>query len=381
MKFVLSNNTITIILSGRIDSNNHEKTYSEIKDILVKNTFESLVLDFKEVEYISSAGLRVMLKLKKEYDSLAIINTSIDVYDIFEMTGFTQLMDVKKATKFISVKGAEVIGSGYFSTVYRVDPDTIIKVFNITSDEEQIDRELRRAKDAFVGGIPTAISFDIVDVEDGKKGVRFELLNSKCLRDCFRDDKAHYNEWLSRYIDLLKTINSTKCKDPNIIDIKKFYIEKVEYLKDYLKDDYKKAMDLIQSVEDRDTFVHGDCHFKNILVQNDELLLIDMDTLSKGHPIFELSALRFAYMVFNEFDKGNSLRFFGMEDEFCEKLYNDVVEGYLGKLKGDEKDKIAFVSYLQMCWWNRVEKDSDEIFNNCFKRMLSYLNKLDNLNI
>ena len=76
MKFVLSNNTITIILSGRIDSNNHEKTYSEIKDILVKNTFESLVLDFKEVEYISSAGLRVMLKLKKEYDSLAIINTS-----------------------------------------------------------------------------------------------------------------------------------------------------------------------------------------------------------------------------------------------------------------------------------------------------------------
>ena len=376
MNYKIENNIITINIVGKIDSNNHSEVYSEIKEILDKNQFESILLDFKEVNYISSAGLRVILKLKKEYDKLSIINTSSDVYEVFNMTGFTQLIDITKASRFVSVKGKEVIGDGFFSTVYRIDPDTIVKVFNRTSDEEQIERELRRAKDAFIGGIPTAISFDIVDVEDGKKGVQFELLNSKTLRDCFLYDKEHYDYWLKKYVDLLKTINTTKCLDPTIVDIKKEYLKKLDYLKDFLGSRYDKAKRLIDEISDSDTFVHGDCHFKNVLVQENELLLIDMDTLSKGNPVFELAALRFAYLVFNEFDKGNSLRFFGVKEEVCTKLYNDILGNYYQGEKEQKKNLIAFLSYLQMAWWNRVEKDLDERFNNCLEVLIKTIDSL-----
>ena len=75
-----------------------------------------------------------------------------------------------------------MIGNGFFSTVYRIDKDTIIKVFNRVSDPEQIERELKLAKQAFILGIPTAISFDIVRVDD-KLGVRFEMLDCMSLRD------------------------------------------------------------------------------------------------------------------------------------------------------------------------------------------------------
>ena len=66
MKYKIENNIITINIVGKIDSTNHNEAYSEIKEILDNNQFESILLDFKEVNYISSAGLRAILKLKKD---------------------------------------------------------------------------------------------------------------------------------------------------------------------------------------------------------------------------------------------------------------------------------------------------------------------------
>ena len=381
MDYEINENIIRIRLDGRIDSNNHNEIYERIKEILDNNSFSDLVLDFKDVNYISSAGLRVMLKIKKEFGSLSIVNVSIDVYEIFDMTGFTQLIEIKKASRFVSVKGAKVIGDGYYSTVYKIDSDTIIKVFNRTSDDQQIERELRRAKDAFVSGIPTAISFDIVEVEDGKKGVQFELIDARPLRDCFRDDRDKYDFWLEKYVELLKTINTTECCDHEVTDMKDFYIEKVEYIKDNLGQDYEKVLSLVKGIKDSNTFVHGDCHFKNILVQGEELLLIDMDTLSKGNPIFELTALRFAYLVFNELEKGNSEIFFEMKEEFCAKLYDDIIEKYYSNINQIDKDKIAMLSYIQMAWWNRVENAGEEKLEKCLKNINNLLSRVNDLNI
>lgn len=55
------------------------------------------MIDADKLESISSAGLRVLMKLRKKTDrALTMTNVSPEVYDIFEVTGFTELMDVKK---------------------------------------------------------------------------------------------------------------------------------------------------------------------------------------------------------------------------------------------------------------------------------------------
>ena len=56
-----------------------------------------MVLDAEKLEYISSAGLRVILRLRKQEPELAIVNASPEVYEIFEMTGFTEMMPVSRA--------------------------------------------------------------------------------------------------------------------------------------------------------------------------------------------------------------------------------------------------------------------------------------------
>ncbi len=382
MRFELSDNLLTLFFEGELNSYNADVMEKEIDEVLSSSKFQTLNLDFAKLHYISSAGLRIILKIKQKHDDSHVINANLDVYDVLQMTGFTNIMDVKKAMREMSVEGAEIIGEGFFSTVYRIDKDTIIKVFNRTSDEKQIERELKLAKQAFVLGIPTAISFDIVKVKD-KLGVRFEMLDCMSLKNAFIKYPEKYDELLNKYVDLLKKINTTECFDPSVPSIKKFFIEKVDAIKHLLDEaHYEKLLGLMKSVPERSTFVHGDCHFKNIMVQGEDFLLIDMDTLSVGHPIFELANLRCPYVAFEEDAPGNCEQFFGMKAEYCVKLYDDIIRLYFGKEDETIKDKIALVCYAHMVWWTLTnQKDNQKRLNGCKERLIALLDKYNDIDI
>ena len=382
MRFELSDNLLTLFFEGELNSYNADVMEKEIDEVLSSSKFQTLNLDFAKLHYISSAGLRIILKIKQKHDDSHVINANLDVYDVLQMTGFTNIMDVKKAMREMSVEGAEIIGEGFFSTVYRIDKDTIIKVFNRTSDEKQIERELKLAKQAFVLGIPTAISFDIVKVKD-KLGVRFEMLDCMSLKNAFIKYPEKYDELLNKYVDLLKKINTTECFDPSVPSIKEFFLEKVETIKHLLDEaHYEKLLGLMKSVPERSTFVHGDCHFKNIMVQGEDFLLIDMDTLSVGHPIFELANLRCPYVAFEEDAPGNCEQFFGMKAEYCVKLYDDIIRLYFGKEDETIKDKIALVCYAHMVWWTLTnQKDNQKRLNGCKERLIALLDKYNDIDI
>ena len=98
-----SNTKVTrISVMGRVDSN----TYSELQEVINRADYsrEALVIDFKDVEYISSAGLRVLLsgRKKKTEGEFKIINVSDEVYEIFEMTGFSSILDIERGKEGIA---------------------------------------------------------------------------------------------------------------------------------------------------------------------------------------------------------------------------------------------------------------------------------------
>ena len=88
---------MTIELTGRIDSENAARIEQNIMAQLAGSGESAVVLDAAGLEYISSAGLRTILHVRKAYPELRIINVSSGVYDILEMTGFTTMMPVEKA--------------------------------------------------------------------------------------------------------------------------------------------------------------------------------------------------------------------------------------------------------------------------------------------
>ncbi len=374
---------LIIYLKGEINSLTASEVEKEILSIINDENYDQLILNLEDITYISSAGLRVVLRLKQSHKNFSIEDASSSVYDVFQMTGFTNIMDVKKSLVKIDVTGCEIIGEGYFSIVYRLDKDTIVKAYRKDTDIKEVERELGMAKKAFILGIPTAISFDIVKVND-KLGVRFEMLDSVSLRDLFRDNPDKFDELLDKYINLMKIINKTESNSNDLPNAKERWIFKLNEIKnDFEEIEFKKLSKMLNSIPNRNTFVHGDCHFKNIMSQNDDLLLIDMDTLSVGHPIFELAAgLFIPYVAFEEDSPGNCESFLGVKKELAYKIYSEGITKYLNNSDESLKDKIKIVGYIHLLWWNSVnEPDNLVRHNGVLKRLKELIKKYDDLDL
>ena len=84
-------------LSGRIDSSNASSFEEDINRFVNDNKLDELVLDCNDLLYISSAGLRVILHLRKKINNIALINVSPVVYEVLSITGFSEMLVVEKA--------------------------------------------------------------------------------------------------------------------------------------------------------------------------------------------------------------------------------------------------------------------------------------------
>lgn len=379
---------MTVFLKGHIDSGNAPDVEAEIREAISANEVTGIVVDAEELEYISSAGLRIILRLRKEYPDLAIINVSKDVYEVLEMTGFTEMVNIQKAFRRISVDGCEVIGQGANGKVYRIDADTIVKVYYDENSLPDIKRERELARRAFVLGIPTAIPYDVVRVGNSYGSV-FELLNASSFIQLIKDDPSRLDEVVRMSVDLLKKIHSTEVKPEDMPDMKAVAINWAEFLKDYLpQNEYEKLHDLITAVPDDNHMMHGDYHLKNIMLQGDEVLLIDMDTICHGHPVFEFASIYNAYRGYIELDHNNAMEFLGIPYETCEEIYRLTLKYYF---EGKSEEEIEAISRkAQIIGYTRIMRRSIRrgglenekgraVIENCRNHLHELLAEIDSL--
>ena len=325
------NGRLIISLSGVIDSTNASRIEGEIGSMRKEHSFGSVELDCDRLEYASSAGLRVMLRLIQEVKNTILTNVHPDIYEIMSMTGFTELAEVRKAYRLISTAGCEVIGHGANGKVYRIDPDTVVKVYRNPDALPEIHRERDLARLAFVAGIPTAIPYDVVRIAGGGYGSVFEMLNAKSFAKLIIDGDRTPDEAARMSIDLLKIIHSKQVHSDSLPDMKAEALERAEFLKDYLPAElYQKLHDLIAAVPEDDHLIHGDFHIKNIEYQNGEYLLIDMDTLGHGHPVFELAGMYNTYVGYGLVHPESRRDFLGISPEACRDFWRRSLEYYFG---------------------------------------------------
>ena len=147
MQSKYENGILTLNLAGHIDSVNAPEVEAEIRNIRERYQADTIVLDCDQLEYASSAGLRVILRLKQEVSQTSLSNVHSEFYEILDTTGFTELMEVKRAYRVVSLDGCEIIGQGAHGKIYRIDRENIIKVYTNTDSLPEIhhERELSRA--------------------------------------------------------------------------------------------------------------------------------------------------------------------------------------------------------------------------------------------
>lgn len=336
MEFKFNKPAVTIYLNHHIDATNAADTDKEFSDIIEQYKPQCIILDAKDMEYISSAGLRVLLKLKKSVEQTEIINTSLAVYDILEMTGITNIISVRRILKTVSVEGCKIIGKGGHGTVYRLNDDTIVKVYNAGEPFAEIEREISYAKNAFVHGIPTAISFDIVRCDD-RYGVVFELLNASTLADTFKSEEEAFDEYAAKYQKLILDLHKTEADTETFSNIKELYHQWTDDMKnDYTPEQITMIHNIIDSVPDRSTFVHGDIHPKNIMVQDGELLFIDMADMSYGHPIWDYAGMALTHILSGSYTEG----VIGIPGDKAQKLFDMIIKTNFSDKSAEEQAHI-----------------------------------------
>ena len=92
MKVDFNNDVLTLFFPDRVDTSNAEQILKEAMDAVEEKKAGKLTLDLEELTYISSAGLRVVLKLKKAVPEMNVIHINKEIMEILDLTGFSDFL-------------------------------------------------------------------------------------------------------------------------------------------------------------------------------------------------------------------------------------------------------------------------------------------------
>ena len=382
----IENNVLYLELNGRIDSSNAEQAEALIKAIREAHPNLQSVLDAEQLEYLSSAGLRVILRMRKDMADLKIINVSTEVYEILDMTGFTDMLTVEKAFRRISLEGCELIAKGANGAVYRYDPETIVKIYHNGASLEEIRLEKELCRKVFIKGINTAIPYDVVKVDDYYGSVA-ELLSAKSIAKLLRTDSDRLEAYVAVYTELLKKIHATAVKPGEMPPIKATGVDWAEFLKPYLPaEQWEKLFAMMQAIPEPKFMIHGDYHANNVMIQDGEPLLIDMDTVAYGHPVFDFAAIYLGFVGYCECNHAGTMDFYGLPYEITVKIWETLMKQYFEDetVRADVARQAQVIGYARMM--RRTIRrnglntpDGQELIALCKKRLEELLPLVDRL--
>ena len=372
-----------VSVEGRVDATNSPEAEENIIKIRDDHQDKHLVIDADKLEYISSAGLRVILRLRKENPQLAVINVSPEVYEVFDMTGFTDMVNIQKAYRRLSIEGCELLGKGANGAVYRYDDETIVKTYHNVDSLPEIKQERENARIAFVNGVNTAIPYGIVRIGDGY-GTVTELLKAAPISKMIAENTDNLQLPAKYYVDMIKSIHAIELEEGEIPSAKELVVNWARFLEDYLpENDFNKLMALVEGIPDTNKMLHGDYHTNNIMMQNGEALLIDMDTLSTGHPVIELGSMFNAFVGFGETDNSITMDFLGFSHKVAGEFWHLALSMYLDtedqEVIKSVEEKAMVIGYTRMLRRAIRKNESEERINRCKSQLTYLVNKLDTL--
>ena len=338
-------NELIIKMTGTVNIENAKQVFEEINEIRAQCPDGQLILDFSDLKYISSVGLRGLLNLqKKEPRQVILDSVQTGVYEILRVTGFDKIFTVNIALREVSVDQLELIGKGSNGTVYR-DDEQVIKVYSDDADLSVIKREAEASKTILALGLPAVIAYDVVKVGNCY-GAVFESIVTDSLAHTLRDHPERFDELSDEYVQLYSDIHHTEAKKDQFIFVKDIYRKYIQDCSDWYEEaELLRLLDLVDGLPDGDVILHGDFHAGNIMMGDEGLLMIDMADVSYGHPVFDLISTAVTQRLVMALNAPLAEQNTGMGGELITKLWKKTLSSVFAGKSQEELDRIDEILY------------------------------------
>jgi len=334
VKSTIESGHITAYVTGRVDGSNATEFGEQLKAAHDENPDLAMVVDARGLEYISSAGLRALLTLKKYQADLSIQEASDEVMDVFKVTGFTRMLEVTPALREVSVEGLTVLSRGMKGATYRVDDDTMLSVYSPEYPLSTVELERKNAQEALVAGASVIISFETVRVGEGY-GIVYEAPNAKTVSEVLGTtaDEATAHAYGVKVGKVIRRLHGAKGDRALFIDKKAQAIRQLKGLAEngFLPaEQLQPAIDLYEALPESDSILHGDLSPLYIVERTDEMLLMDMVDAGIGHPVIDLAAAYTCYITSHEVRKELAAQLYGVSSETLTTMWGDIMRTYFG---------------------------------------------------
>ncbi len=286
---------LTLQLKGRLDM-----AAAPLLDKAIQlEGIQQLILDFDGCSFISSAGLREILRgykaAVKQGGTCEVVNVSREVKEVFDLSGLSEMMTVRKKAREISIEGLEFINAGKCGECYRLDPETIVKLYHEGVTNEVTEQEKEVARAAFVLGLPTAISYDVVTCGT-RSGVVYEMLDATMFSSVVISDLDNMDKHARMLAGIARKIHETKAYSPVFPDVKETIRQCLPQMDFFLSaEEITLLQHKLETIPDADTCVHFDLHTSNLMVRDGEPIIIDVGDFSRGSHLFGLGQIHTIY--------------------------------------------------------------------------------------
>ena len=217
----------------------------------------------------------------------------------------------------------------------------------------------------------------------------FEMVDSDTLSGCIARSPGQVDSFAKIMADVAHVIHGIEVTEedgfPTVMERIRDYISGGVALENEKLGE--RCMKLLETLPDTNTLVHGDFHTGNVFLQNGEPLLIDMDRISVGHPMVEISDLYYFYVVLGEDDPSVVEEFMGFSYDTSKEFFRAFLRHYLGT-KDEERlkevsEKASLIGYSRLI--RKIRKKGEVTDNDrekvkcCLTKISEIVNRLDTL--
>ncbi len=231
--------------------------------------------------------------------------------------------------KSIDLGGLVPFAKGGSGECYRLNEDTILKLYYEGFPVERVLREKDGARAALAAGIPTAISIYLVQA--GKRhGIMYEFVQGRTFSEIIAQSPERAEELGGLLAGVAGTLHNAEVKANDLISASttiRVDIPKMDFIP---KKTIRHIIQFLDTLDMDRHYVHGDFHPSNVIMSKDGPVLIDMEGFSVGCPLFDLATLRFNLFESPEALKSGRNSFNGLTCEEALKFWKAFEREYFG---------------------------------------------------